>query len=110
MFPCCGQHYNFLQGGGKKPRFSLQDAENQVPKATIKNLDNELLFQSGCTPTNSENVGQNSVQMFSYSIYSPFGQCMQIGNGLETAIREDATLFQQDAACSTESGGSHGGN
>lgn len=35
--------------------------------------------------------------MFSCSVYCPFGQCKQTGNGLETAVKGDVTLFQQDA-------------
>lgn len=35
--------------------------------------------------------------MFSCSVYCPFGQCKRTGNGLETAVKGDATLFQQDA-------------
>lgn len=56
-----------------------------------------LLFQSLCSPTNKEIVGQNFAQMFSCSVYSP-GQCVQTGNGLETVVKGDVIPFQQDAA------------
>lgn len=55
------------------------------------------LFQSLCSPTNNENVGQNFAQMFSCTVYSP-GQCVQTGNGVETVVKGDVTPFQQDAA------------